>query len=135
MKKTLGKTWLTYKKALPIIFGMVLLINLLLPFFEQFYQRVFIGNPVIDLFLGSIFGSLSAGMPVTAYIIGGELIKTGVSLLAVTAFTLTWTTVWLAFIPVEINCLGRKFAWYRNILNYFFALLISILTIVIIRFI
>lgn len=135
MKQALKKTWLNYQKSLPILFGMLVLVSLLEPYLKKFYGIFFSGNYIVDPIIGSFLGSVSAGMPITAYVLGGELLSSGVSLLAVTAFTLTWTTVGLAFLPMESNCLGRKFAIVRNTANYFFAIIISIITVVLTSFI
>ena len=132
MDKALSKTIKTYKQALPILFGMFFLISLFTPYIEKFYKSMFSGNYFIDPFIGSILGSVSVGMPITAYILGGELIEVGISLLAVTAFILTWTTVGLAFLPMESKYLGKRFAISRNITNYFMAVIISILTVFIV---
>jgi len=133
MDKALIKTWKNYQKALPILFGMFFLISLLTPYIETLYKSLFSGNYIIDPLVGSLLGSVSAGMPITAYILGGELLDIGISLLAVTAFILTWTMVHLAFLPLESKYLGKRFAITRNIVNYFFAVIISILTVVIIN--
>ena len=133
MDKAFLKTIKSYKQALPILFGMFFLISLFTPYIEVFYKSVFSGNYLIDPFIGSILGSISAGMPITAYVLGGELMEVGISLLAVTAFILTWTTVSLAFLPMESKYLGRRFAISRNAVNYFMAIIISILTVLIVQ--
>ncbi|MBT3312741.1 MAG: hypothetical protein HN379_12190, partial [Desulfobacteraceae bacterium] len=53
----------------------------------------------------------------------------GVSLLAVTAFIMAWTTVGLAMLPLEATFFGKRFAIIRNTINFFFAIIIAILTI------
>ena len=129
MKEEILKTWQTYKKALPILFGMLVLINLLEPWLADFYGAVFTGNYFLDPLIGSVLGSVSAGMPITAYILSGELLKQGVTLLAVSAFALTWTTVHLAFLPMEASFLGKRFGIVRNSVNFVFAIIISILVV------
>jgi uncharacterized membrane protein YraQ (UPF0718 family) len=78
-------------------------------------------------------GSFSFGMALTSYVIGGEFLQKGVSLLAVTAFVMTWTTVGIAMLPLEAKMLGTRFAVWRNILNFIFAIIISIVTVGIIN--
>jgi len=80
-------------------------------------------------------GSISFGIPVTSYIIGGELLKEGVSLLAVTAFILAWSTVGIAMLPLEISFLGKKFAIIRNVINFIFAIVIAVLVVWILKII
>lgn len=123
------KTWKTIKLAIPMIIGILMLIHLLNPLFQKYYPMLFTGNYFFDPLIGAIGGSIAFGIPLTAYVAGGELLNSGVSLLAVTAFVLAWTTVGLAMLPLEIKFLGKKIAFYRNGANFVIAILISILTI------
>jgi len=100
---------------LPIFFGVVLLIGLLNTFVSRvFLAALFSGNIMLDTFLGAFFGSILAGNPINSYVIGGELLQYGVSLFTVTALIITWVTVGLVQLPVEIAALGRRFALLRN---------------------
>ena len=81
--KSLKSLW----SAFPLILGTVLLVGLvpaLVP--ESFYIAVFSKSAALDSLIGSLIGSISAGNPITSYVLGGELLKEGVSLVAVTAF-------------------------------------------------
>ncbi len=129
MSDSLSKTIKNMRTAFPMIIGVLLLVNLINPLFKNFYPKIFTENYFLDPFLGALGGSISFGIPLTSYIAGGELLTGGVSLLAVTAFILAWTTVGLAMLPLEIVYLGKKFAIWRNIINFFFAIIIAILTI------
>ena len=130
MSSSLQKTLNNLKTALPVIIGVLLLVNLINPLFQNFYPKLFSGNYFLDPFLGALGGSVSFGIPLTSYIAGGELRAGGISLLAVTAFILAWTTVGLAMLPMEITYLGKKFAIWRNLINFFLAIIIAVLTIV-----
>lgn len=123
------KTWKMMKMALPITAGIFLLIHLINPVLQKFYSQVFTGNYFFDPLIGALAGSVSFGIPISSYIVGGELLNQGVSLLAVTAFLMTWTTVGIAMLPLEIACLGKKFALWRNSLNFIWSILIAILTV------
>ncbi len=67
------------------------------------------------------------GNAMISYILGGELLKMGVSLYAVTAFLLAWVTIGYVQLPMEITFLGKRFTVIRNLMAIFFTLLISIL--------
>lgn len=97
---------------------------------ESLYSTIFTGNILIDPFIGSLIGSIAAGNPITSYIIGGELIKQGVSLFAVTAFLLSWVTVGIISLPAEMDILGKKFALTRNIICFIVSFLVAILTVI-----
>jgi uncharacterized membrane protein YraQ (UPF0718 family) len=117
--------------ALPVLLGVILLLGLFKIYITpELLSSVFTGNIFRDTMLGSVIGSISAGNPITSYIIGGELLKEGVSLFAVTAFVVAWVTVGLVQIPAEVSILGKRFAFIRNALSFIFATLVAIATVV-----
>jgi hypothetical protein len=129
------KTFQSIKTALPIIIGILMLISILSPLLEKHYAKIFTGNYFLDPLIGAVVGSVSFGIPVVSYVTGGELLKNGVSLLAVTAFILAWSTVGIMMLPLEISNFGKKFAILRNSLNFISSIVIAILTIITLKFI
>lgn len=129
MKQALQKSWQNIKMMIPILLGILMLVNLLSPMFSRLFSYLFTENVILDPMLGAIGGSAAFGIPITSYILGGEFLKQGVSLIAITAFMLAWSTVGIFMLPLEIKFLGKKFAIKRNIINFFFAIIISILTV------
>ena len=129
MKKAFLQTVALFKTVLPMLVGILLLISLLHQYFQSHYKEWFTGNYLLDPLIGAFAGSISFGIPITSYIAGGDLLRAGVSLLAVTAFIMTWTTVGLVMIPLEASVLGKRFAVTRNVLNFFFALLVAMATV------
>ncbi len=130
LKESLIKTLNGFKQVLPIILGVIMLVSLsIVTIPKSFYESIFTGNKIIDPLLGAIFGSIAAGNPITSYIIGGEFLKQGVSLISVTAFILTWVSVGLIQLPAESLMLGKRFAITRNVVSFLTALVIAILTI------
>ena len=129
MKDAFLKTVNMFKTVLPMLCGILLLISLLQQFLQHHYQDWFTGNYFLDPIIGAAAGAISFGIPITAYIAGGELLHGGVSLIAVTAFIMTWTTVGLIMIPLEASFLGKRFAVARNLLNFIFAILVAIATV------
>ena len=124
------KTFRSFTKELPILFGVILLLGLFKTFVTaQMITSVFTGNLSGDTVIGALIGSISAGNAIMSYIIGGELLKDGVSLFAVTAFIIAWVTVGLVQLPAEVAILGKRFAIFRNILIFIFAIFVSIATV------
>ena len=116
-------------QVIPQVLGILLLVSLFLTVIPpELYGTVFSGNPVADPIFGAALGSIAAGNPVTSYVIAGELLDTGISLTAVTAFIVAWVTVGVIQMPMEMNILGRRFAIARNLCGFLFAILIAILT-------
>jgi len=123
LKKAANALWGTF----PVLLGAILLISLADSFIpSETYASLFSGNPLIDPLIGSILGSILAGNPATSYILGGELLDSGVSLLAVTAFLVSWVTVGLLQFPAEAILLGKPFAVSRNISAFLFSILVAI---------
>jgi hypothetical protein len=129
MKIAWKKTISSIRISFPIILGVLMLLSLLNPFLQKFYPKIFTGNYFIDPLMGAIAGSISFGIPVVSYVAGGELIRDGVSLLAVTAFILSWSSVGLIMLPLEISNLGKRLAFFRNSLNFLTSIIIAILTV------
>ena len=116
----------------PILLGTLLLIGLshaLVP--NSFYIRVFSRNGFLGSLIGAAIGSISAGNPVTSYILSGEAMKQGVGLLAVTAFIVSWVTVGLIQLPAEMMILGKKFAIIRNLSAFILSIIVAFLTVLI----
>ncbi|MCK5080575.1 MAG: hypothetical protein KAQ63_00270 [Candidatus Moranbacteria bacterium] len=134
-KQALLRSLNLFKTSLPIMIGVLLLVNLVNPIFQKFYPVIFSGNFGVDSFFGALAGSISFGIPVTSFVVGGELIEQGVSLVAVAAFILAWSTVGVAMLPLEILNLGKKFAVVRNLICFIFSILIAILTVITLNFI
>jgi len=104
------------------------LVSILVP--KEKYTSIFGGNHAVDSIIGSILGSVSIGSPVVSYIIGGELLNRGISLIAVTSFLVAWVTVGLIQLPVEAAFLGRKFAIIRNLISFLFSMIVAVTTVI-----
>lgn len=123
-----------FAAMLPILVGVVLLIGLfsaLVP--REILASFFSGNAILDTLWGACFGSILAGNPINSYVIGGELLKQGVSLFAVTALIITWVTVGLVQLPAEMAALGRRFAILRNAICFILSIPIALIAVVILN--
>ena len=131
-KKALRSAVMPFYRTLPIIMGIVLLISLatmLIP--KGTFTALFSGNVIADPVIAAALGSVLAGNPITSYILGGEFLGLGISLIAVTAFLVAWVTVGIVQLPAEIMMLGKKFAITRNILSFVFSIIVAIVTVLI----
>ncbi|MFA5994362.1 MAG: hypothetical protein WC823_05375 [Parcubacteria group bacterium] len=133
MKTAFKKTMQNIQTALPIVAGILLLLSLVNPLLEKYYTKIFTGSYILDPLIGAVAGSFSFGIPIASYVTSGELLKGGVSFLAVVAFIFSWTTVGVPMLPLEAAHLGKKFAIWRNAINFVGAILIAILTVTTLR--
>jgi len=120
----------SFSTSLPMLFGVLLLVGLFQTFISsEMLAAVFNGEPFRDTLIGTLIGSISAGNPLTSYIIGGGLLEKGVSFFAVTAFLVAWVTVGLIQYPAEVEAFGKRFATLRNLLSFMLAVVVSLLTV------
>jgi uncharacterized membrane protein YraQ (UPF0718 family) len=134
MTQAVVKSARAMSRLLPIIVGAILLVSLinsLIP--KSFYLQFFRRNMLFDSLIGSVIGSISAGSPLTSYVLGGEFLKNGVSISAVTAFLVAWVTVGMVQLPVELMALGRRFAIVRNLTAFAFAIVVGVMTMLILH--
>ena len=123
-----------FMNLLPVLLSVVLLIGLFNAFASKdFLTSIFSNNLASDTLWGACCGSILAGNPVNSYVIGGELLKYGVSLSSVTALMITWVTVGLVQLPAEMAALGRRFALLRNAFSFILSIPIAILTVMILN--
>jgi len=116
----------------PALLGVVLLLGLVQAFVSQdVFTSLFSGNVLLDTLWGACFGSILAGNPINSYVIGGELLKYGVSLFAVTALIIAWVTVGVVQLPAEIAALGKRFALLRNGLAFVLSIITALVTVAI----
>ena len=130
MKQSAIKAAKALWKTIPMMLGTVFLISLvsaIIP--KSFYTSIFSKNIILDSFIGGLIGSVSAGNAVTSYVFGGEMLSQGVSLIAVTAFLVSWVTVGIIQLPAESAILGKKFAIMRNLTAFIFSIIVAIITV------
>ena len=76
LKMSFFKAVKSFGFNMPMLVSIVLLIGLFKTFVTpEMISTVFTGNLLTDSLWGAGIGSVSAGSPITSYIIGGELIK------------------------------------------------------------
>jgi hypothetical protein len=110
--------------------GMLLLTSLLLAWLPRTrLQELFGRHDLLDVLLGAVLGSVAVGHPLAGYLLGGELLRGGISLIAVTALLSAWVTVGVAQLPAEALMLGRRFALTRNLLSFLSAIAVAYLTV------
>ena len=130
LRDGLKKTMHTFINVLPIIVGMLLLTSLVVTVFsEQISSGLFGNGNILDTLLSASIGSIAVGHPLASYLLGGELLGSGVDLIAVTALVVTWVTVGIVQLPAEAMMLGARFAVYRNIVSFIVAIAIAFLTV------
>lgn len=131
-RMALLKTVKMFREFAPIFIGVVLLISLILTAIpESSFVQAFTGDLILDPLIGALIGSIAAGNPMNSYIIGGELLGAGVSLVAVAAFMIAWVTVGVVQFPAESMVFGRRFALTRNLASFFMAIAMAVIIVMV----
>ncbi|WP_281951767.1 permease [Nitrosophilus kaiyonis] len=122
-------------KISPMILAVIGLIGIFKVFITpDILSSLFTKNPILDTFIGLFTGAIAVGQALISYILGGELLNSGISLYGVTAFILAWVTLGIVQLPLEASVLGAKFTVFRNILALIFTFLITLATVWTLKF-
>ncbi len=125
-----AKTGKSLWGILPVLLSVLLIAALVVQLIPTVMHSGLFGQSTwLDTLLAAVVGSVSTAQPIVSYIFGGELVKAGVDLMAVTALIVTWVTVGIVPFPAEAASLGARFALWRNIWAFFVALIVSVLTV------
>ncbi|MCD6580659.1 MAG: permease [Desulfuromusa sp.] len=125
---SLRKTGKMLLRIFPNILAIVLLSGLIVEFVPLNRLSELLGGGFFtDGLVGAGIGSISIGNPLVSYVLGGELLDQGISLMAVTALLVSWVTVGSIQLPAEIQTFGTRFALLRNGISFLFALIIAFL--------
>jgi uncharacterized membrane protein YraQ (UPF0718 family) len=130
LKTSLSKAARTFVNILPIIVGMLLATSLVVTVFpDEIATGLFGHGDFADAISGAAVGSIAAGHPLASYLLGGELLNSGVDLIAVTAVLVSWVTVGIVQLPAEAMILGMRFAIFRNSISFIIAIIVALLTV------
>jgi len=130
LKKSFVKSLMMIWNTFPILLGVVLLISLFNVWLFSFENLILFNGNWYDVLIGSIMGSILAGNPVTSYVLAGEFLGKGISLLVVTSFIVSWVTVGIIQFPAESILLGKKFAITRNVTAFVFSIVVGVITVI-----
>jgi len=115
------------KNLMSAMISVIFLVGLLMAFLsEEFLPSLFSGSIWWDSLWGACLGSLFAGNPINSYILGGQMLEAGVSVVGVTAFLCSWVTVGFLQLPAESAALGWRFAIARNVSCFCLSIAISL---------
>jgi uncharacterized membrane protein YraQ (UPF0718 family) len=135
IRKVSKKTFTSILKILPMLLAVVGLVGLFKAYVTpEILKMLFNGSLLHDELVGIVAGAVSVGQPFMSYIIGGELLKEGVSFYAVTAFLLSYITLGIIQIPMQLEIFGLRFTLILNALALVFSVVVSVATVVSIHF-
>ena len=132
-EKTLRALKIAFKQftnILPAFLLMLVLISIALFLVpdEVITNYLGISNKYVALFVASVLGSAILIPGFIVYPLAGVLLTKGVPYMVLSGFTTTLMMVGVLTFPVERAYLGTKVTIIRNVISFFIALIVAVIT-------
>ncbi len=126
VKISIGK----FIKIFPTFIAMLILVSIILFLFPDEVISSYLNNSskFISVLLASFIGSITLMPGFVAFPLCGILLNKGVPYMVLSAFTTTLMMVGIVTFPIEKEYFGVKVTIIRNIISFFIALIIAIIT-------
>lgn len=128
--KAIKLSFVKFKKITPTFITTLIFVSIILFLFpdEVISNYLSNSNKVISLFLASLIGSITLMPGFVAYPLSGILLTKGVSYMVLSAFTTTLMMVGIITFPIERAYFGVKVTIIRNMISFFIALTVALIT-------
>ncbi len=115
---------------LPVFLIMLILVSIAIFLVPDDFIRVYLGveNRYLAVLSASLLGSAIIMPGFIAFPLAGLLLAEGVPYMVLSAFTTTLMMVGVLTFPVEKAYLGTRVTVVRNVISFFIALVIAVLT-------
>jgi len=119
-KKSIKAAWKSFKKLLPIVLAMMLIIGITLSVLSPSVITTLIGSKsgVLGAIIALIIGSIATLPSFVAFPLGGALLKAGAGYMQVAALVSTIMSVGVVSLPVEIKYFNKNIAVKRIVLSF-----------------
>ena len=117
-------------KIFPAFLTMLIFVSFILFLFPDEVISNYLGHSSksISVFLASLFGSITIMPGFIAFPLSGILLNKGIPYMVLSAFTTTLMMVGILTYPIEKEYFGVKVTIIRNIISFFIALAVAIMT-------
>lgn len=126
-KTALKKAWKSFENIMPQLLGIMMLVGLLLAFFDAAFISKVIGAE--SGWLGAIFSAVVGAITLipgfVAFPTAAMLINSGAGYMQVAAFVSALMMVGIVTLPLEIKYFGKRIAVLRNVLSFIFTLIVA----------
>jgi len=119
-----------FKKIFPTFITMLIFVSIILFLFPDEVISNYLGNSskFISVLLASFIGSITLMPGFVAFPLSGILLTKGVPYMVLSAFTTTLMMVGIITFPLEKEFFGVKVTIIRNIISFFIALIVAVVT-------
>jgi len=119
-----------FKKIFPTFITMLIFVSIILFLFPDELISNYLGNnrKYISVLLASFFGSITLMPGFVAFPLCGLLLSKGIPYMVLSAFTTTLMMVGIITFPIEKEYFGVKVTVIRNVISFFIALIVAVIT-------
>lgn len=128
--KAIKISFIKFKKIFPTFIAMLILVSIILFLFPDEVISSYLNNSskFISVLLASFIGSITLMPGFVAFPLSGILLTKGVPYMVLSAFTTTLMMVGIITFPIEKEYFGVKVTIIRNIISFFIALAVAVMT-------
>jgi uncharacterized membrane protein YraQ (UPF0718 family) len=126
-KQALFKAWKSFENILPQFLGVLVLVGILLSFFDANTISRILGDRSgwWGVVIAGVVGAITLIPAFVAFPTAALLLKNGAGLMQMGAFISTLMMVGVVTLPVEIKYFGKKIPIYRNLLAFLFSFIVA----------
>lgn len=128
-KKALKVAVKSFFKMLPLVLMLIIFIGLLLGLVEPERISQFIGEQAGwgGFLLIALTGAIMHIPSLLSFPLAASLLEGGAAITSVAVFITTLTMIGVIMLPLEIQVMGKKFAFLRNGISFIIAILIALI--------
>lgn len=126
-KQALLKGWKSFSRILPMFFGVLVFVGIIISVFNTELISKFIGTESgwMGTIIAGVFGTLAMIPSFVAFPMAQILLSNGAGYMQVGAFLSTLFWVQLASIPIEIKYFGKRVTITRNVIAFLFSFVVA----------
>lgn len=127
-KKALKIAFTSFENIMPQFLSVIVFVGIALAYIKPEIISTIIGNSsgFIGILLSSIIGSITLLPTFVAFSIGNTLLSNGAGYSQVAALISTITLVGIMTFSLEAKYIGKKAAFFRNLLAFLFSFIVAL---------
>lgn len=128
-KKALLIGWKSLTNMMPQFLGIIIVVGITLALIKPETISRILGSSsgAFGVFLSAVIGSLAMTPTFVAFSTGDMLLKSGAGIAQVAALISTLTLIGIVTIPMEAKYIGKRATLYRNLVAFFFSIIVGFL--------
>lgn len=126
-KTAFVSAWKSLRKTAPALLGLLAIVGLTLGLLPPETIQRLVGEEAgfAATLIASLIGAITLIPSLVAFPLAGSLLRSGATVMTISAFITTSVMVGMVTMPMEIKTLGKRFTLLRNGLGLFSALAIG----------